>query len=467
MLIFVNLVSLVNNMETLLTNPDFLKSVLETMSDGLMVIDKDSTIRFFNRAAEEITGYRRKDVIGQKCAMIDGNVCSYLRESGNKRRCTLFEKGSMTGARCHLRARDGREIHLLKNAVLLKNSAGEVIGAVEVMTNVTSLDMKDLEIEKLKSELKNEYGFMGLLGTSPPMQKLFEQIQNAAASEAPVLISGESGTGKELIAEAIHKLSRRSKGPCVKVNCAALNEFLLESELFGHVRGAFTGAIKDRRGRFEVANSGSIFLDEIGDMPASMQVKLLRVIQEKELEKVGDHRTVSVNVRLITATNHDLSGLMESGAFREDLFYRINVIPIQTPPLRERSEDLPVLVSHLLERINLVNRKRIENVSPSAMKAFEAYHWPGNVRQLINALEYAAITCKGDTIGLQDLPEYLLSKGRTDNAGPIPLKQHRDKDRIIAVLAKHNGNRSLAARHLGVSRVTLWKMIKELKIDGI
>jgi len=458
---------LIDNMEALLSNPEFLKSVLETMSDGLMVIDKDSTVRFFNRAAEEITGYRRKDIIGHKCALIDGNVCSYLKESGGIRKCTLFETGSMTGARCHLRAKDGREIHLLKSAVLLKNSAGEVIGAVEVMTNVTSLDMKDLEIERLKSELKNEYGFMGLLGSSPSMQRLFEQIQNAAGSEAPVLISGESGTGKELIAEAIHKLSRRSKGPFVKVNCAALNEFLLESELFGHVRGAFTGAIKDRRGRFEVANNGSIFLDEIGDMPASMQVKLLRVIQEKELEKVGDHHTVSVNVRLITATNHDLPALMESGGFREDLFYRINVIPIQTPPLRERPEDLPALVSHLLERINLVNRRRIHSVSPAAMEAIETYHWPGNVRQLINALEYAAITSRGDIIALADLPEYLLKKGNPEFVRALPVKQHLGRERIIAALSKFNGNRSLASRHLGISRVTLWKIIKELKIEDV
>jgi PAS domain S-box-containing protein len=453
-------------METLLTNPEFLKGVLETMSDGLMVIDKNSTILFFNRAAEEITGYRHEDVIGKQCAMLDGNACIYLKDSENQKKCMLFEKGSMTGTRCHLRAKDGREIHLLKSAVLLKNSGGDVIGAVEVMTNVTSLDMKDLEIERLKDELKQEYGFLGLLGTSSSMLRLYEQIQNASSSEAPVLISGESGTGKELVAEAIHKLSRRGKGPFVKVNCAALNEFLLESELFGHVRGAFTGAIKDRPGRFEVANGGSIFLDEIGDMPPAMQVKLLRVIQEKELEKVGDNRTVTVNVRLITATNQDLSSLMESGGFREDLFYRINVIPIQTPPLRERPEDLPVLVSHLLDRINMVNRKQIQHLSPAAMEAFESFGWPGNVRQLINALEYAAITCKGDTIDLADLPEYLLN-GESAFKPVLPAKHYRDRERIIVALRKFNGNRTMAARHLGISRVTLWKIIKEFKIESV
>ncbi|HMK56486.1 MAG TPA: sigma 54-interacting transcriptional regulator [Dissulfurispiraceae bacterium] len=448
----------------LLSNPEFLKSVIETMSDGLMVIDRDSTILFFNRAAEEITGYRREDIIGKQCSMIDNNMCSYNKQVGDSKKCTLFESGAMQGARCQLRGKDGREIHLLKNAVLLKDSRGAVVGAVEVMTNVTSLDMKDLEIERLKSELMHGCGFMGLIGMSQPMRLLQEQIENAASCDAHVLISGESGTGKELVAEAVHRLSRRDESPFVKVNCAALNEFLLESELFGHVRGAFTGAVKDRQGRFEAAHKGSIFLDEIGDMSASMQVKLLRVIQEKQLERVGDHKPIKVDVRLITATNKDLARLMETGSFREDLFYRINVIPIQTPPLRERPDDLPLLVSHFLERISLVNRKRIQSVSPSAMEAFESYHWPGNVRQLINTLEYAAITCKGDTIDLPDLPEYLFNKGRAKLAHKISQKPHRDKDHIMAALGKFNGNRGLAARHLGVSRVTLWKIIKELDI---
>ncbi|MGO9954345.1 MAG: sigma-54 interaction domain-containing protein [Dissulfurispiraceae bacterium] len=463
MLTFVNYSLLINDMDALFSNPDFLKSVIETMSDGLMVIDRDSNILFFNRAAEEITGYRREDVVGKQCSMIDNNECSYNKQIGNYKKCTLFESGTMSGTRCHLRRKDGREVHLLKNAVLLKNDRGDVIGAVEVMTNVTALDMKDLEIERLKSELKQEYGFMGLLGTSSLMQHLYEQIQNGASSEAPVLISGESGTGKELVAEAIHKLSHRNKGPLVKVNCAALNEFLIESELFGHVRGAFTGAIRDRQGRFEIAHRGSLFLDEIGDMPASMQVKLLRVIEEKELEKVGDNRPVLVDVRLITATNRDLSSLMESRNFREDLFYRINVIPIKIPPLRERIEDLPILVSHFLERINLVYRKSIRRLNPAAMAAFEVYQWPGNVRQLINTLEYAAIACKDDIITLSDLPDYLF-KRNCERA--LPAKKHRERDHIVAALGKFCGNRTLAARHLGISRVTLWKMIKELNIES-
>ena len=228
------------------------------------------------------------------------------------------------------KGKEWKTVYLLKNAVVLKDDSGEAICAIEVITDISSLYFKELEIEALRNELQNEHGFMGLIGTSRVMQKLHEQIQNTSMSEAPVVICGESGTGKELVAHAIHKLSRRQKGPFIKVNCAALNESLLESELFGHVKGAFTGAIRDREGRFEAAKNGSIFLDEIGDMSPSMQAKLLRVLQEGEIDRVGDHRPVHVNVRLISATNKDLCNLVDSGQLREDFFYRINVIPIYT-----------------------------------------------------------------------------------------------------------------------------------------
>jgi PAS domain S-box-containing protein len=449
-------------METLIENKNFLRSIIETMSDGLMVVDKDGNILFFNRAAEEITGYKSEEIIGRQCTMLDTDTCVVITAAGKEKKCSLFESGSVTKKRCRIKTKDGRAVHLLKNAVVLKNNEGEMIGAVEVMTDITFLYMKELEVEELRQELLHEYGFMGLLGASPVMQKLYEQIQNAAISEAPVIICGESGTGKELVAEAIHKLSRRSKGPFVKVNCAALNEFLLESELFGHVKGAFTGAVRDREGRFEAASGGSIFLDEIGDMSNTMQVKLLRVLQEKEIERVGDHRSIRVNVKVITATNKNLCNLIESGQFREDLFYRINVIPIHTPALRERKEDIPILVSHFLKRIARVNHKHILRISPSAMEAIEAYQWPGNVRQLINALEYATITCKNDTIEIPDLPEYIFhdisekADSRTNN--------FKSREHILFALRKFNWNRTLTAKHFGISRVTLWKLMKEYDI---
>jgi len=456
----------VNNMHDLLNTPDFLNSIIETMTDGLMVIDRDSTILFFNRAAEEITGFRSEDVIGQRCAMIDGNACSKKIEVGNQKKCTLFESGSMTKMRCQLRASDGREIHLLKNAVLLKNDAGEVIGAVEVMTDVTSLYLKDREIEQLKNELMQEYGFMGLIGTSLPMQRLYEQIRNAAASEAPIVITGESGTGKELVAKAIHRLSRRQTGPFMTVNCAALNEFLLESELFGHVKGAFTGAVRDRKGRFVAAQHGSLFLDEVGDMPLSMQVKLLRVLQEREIERVGDQRPIKVDVRLMSATNKNMEELLGQGKFRDDLFYRINVIPIHVPPLRERIEDIPHLIAHYLERINQINRKAIRYISPQALEAIEAYPWPGNVRQLVNMIEYATMTAKGDSIEPVDLPEYLFRKGAPAIIPSRGGKERITKEQLDATLRRFKGNRTQSARPLGISRVTLWKLIKEFGSVG-
>lgn len=449
-------------METLLKNTNFLRSIIETMSEGLMVVDKDGNILFFNRAAEEITGHRSEEVIGRQCTMLDTDTCVIITEKGKEKKCSLFELGRVANKKCRIKTKDGRAVHLLKNAVVLKNDEGEMIGAVEVMTDVTSLYVKELEVEELKHELMNEYGFMGILGASPIMQKLYEQIQNAAMSEAPVIICGESGTGKELVAEAIHKLSRRSKGPLVKVNCAALNEFLLESELFGHVKGAFTGAVRDRQGRLEAASGGSIFLDEIGDMSNAMQVKLLRALQEKEIERVGDHRPIHVNARLITATNKNLCSLIESGQFREDFFYRINVIPIHTPALRERKEDIPILVSHFLKRISRVNHKNILRISPSAMEAIEAYQWPGNVRQLINALEYATITCKNDTIEIPDLPEYIfhdISEKADSRANNSKSREH-----IVFALKKFNWNRTFTAKHLGISRVTLWKLMKEYDI---
>ena len=239
---------------------------------------------------------------------------------------------------------------------------------------------------------------------------------------------------------------------------------MLESELFGHVKGAFTGAIKDREGRFEAAKNGSIFLDEIGDMSLSLQAKLLRVIQEGEIDRVGDHRPVHVNVRLISATNKDLCNLVDSGQLREDFFYRVNVIPIYTPPLREREEDLPLLISHFLKQINLINQRNIQGITPEALGAMKAYRWPGNVRQMISALEYAAITCQNGIIGISNLPESILqTEEKSDSQG----KNYKNRDYIISALSKHNWNKTITAKHLGISRVTLWKMIKGLNIEVV
>ncbi|MCX7913993.1 MAG: sigma 54-interacting transcriptional regulator [Thermodesulfovibrionales bacterium] len=449
-------------MQSFLKDKEFLKSILETMAEGLMVVDKDGNILFFNKAAERITGFKAKEVTGKPCTILNTDTCVTITPEGHRRDCKLFDIGCVTNKKCIIKSKDGTEKHILKNAVVLKDKKGNITGAVEVMTDVTSLYIKDREIEQLKNELKHEYGFLGIIGKSPPMQALFEQIKLSAQSDSSVLIYGESGTGKELVAEAIHKLSKRSKNPFIKVNCAAFNEYLLESELFGHVKGAFTGAIRDRVGRFEAANKGTIFLDEIGDIPQSVQVKLLRVIQAKEIERVGDNKTISIDVRFICATNKDMLQLLENGQFRWDLYYRINVIPIKVPPLRERKEDIPLLLSHYLEKINILNGKNIKRISPQAMELIESYDWPGNVRQLINLIEYSALTSKDEVIDVSDLPEYIFKKPMNIFE---KIKNLKDREKILSVLSRYNWNRTLAAKHLGISRVTLWKLMKEYKID--
>ena len=449
----------VNDMiEHFFQDSGFLKQTVQAMRDGLMVVDVDGNILFFNKAAEEITGYRKEEVLGKQCTILDTDTCAVKTESGRQKKCDLFNVGSVCNKKCSIMSGDGRSVHLLKNAVVLRDGNDEIIGAVETMTDITSLYNKQLEIEELRQELRQEYWFMGLLGKSHAMQKLYGQIRSAASSEAPVIICGESGTGKNLVAGAIHKLSRRKDGPFITMNCASLNDHLLESELFGHRKGSFTGAVSDRMGRFEAANDGSIFLDEIGDMPLLMQVKLLGVIEDKVVERVGDNRPIPVNIRLISATNKNLEGLMPT-RFREDLYYRVGSIFINVPPLRERIEDIPVIAFHYIKKISTVNNKDVRRMSPQAIDAIKNYSWPGNVRQLINALEHSAVTCKGNTIEASDLPDYVFSDEGRKRDEPRDIC-----DRIKSALSMYKGNKTLTAGYLGISRVTLWKRLKELSI---
>jgi len=442
-------------------NPKFLMNVLESIRDAIILMNPDGNIIYFNVAAEKITGYNREEVLGQPCTILDTDTCVILTESGRQRCCSLFEDGtSIYEKKCRIRAKSGKTVYLLKNAVLLKNDKGDIIGAVESMTDITSLYMKELELEELKHELRQHYWFMGLLGNSVPMHKLFDRIRNAATSDAPVLICGESGTGKELVASAIHKLSNRNKGPFIKMNCASLSEHLMESELFGHKRGSFTGAISDRKGRFEAADTGSIFLDEIGDMPQSMQAKLLRVLEEKIIERVGEHKPIKVDIRLISATHQDLHDLIKAGRFRHDLMYRVNSIIIHMPPLRERTDDIPLIVTHYLKKISITNDKAIRRVSAPALEILKNYSWPGNVRQLINALEHAAVTSNSDAIDVSDLPDYVFG-----NDAAVKNELQAEQDKIQDALTMYKGNRTLAAKSLGISRVTLWKRIKDYNIQ--
>ncbi len=444
----------------LLKNPQFLHEIMATIRDGLMVVDKEGYIQLFNRAAEEITGYNKEEILGKKCSIFDCNECIILNEFGNLRDSQLEEFGAIYNRECIIRSGDGRTVHLLKNAVVLRDSSGDIIGTVESMTDITSLHKSEMELQGLKEELRQEYWFMGLLGRSVPMQRLYEHIRNASQSEAPVLITGESGSGKNLVAHALHKLSRRKEGPFIQMNCASLSEQLLESELFGHKKGSFTGAVNDRMGRFEAADNGTVFLDEIGDMPMTMQVKLLRVLEEKVVERVGDHKPIPVNIRLVSATNKDLNNLMSTGNFREDLLYRINSIVIKVPSLRERKEDIPVIALHYLKKISFANKKEILSISSPAMEILTNFPWPGNVRRLINALEHSAVTCRNDIIEVSDLPDYLVREKIPD----LMKENHLDRDKIGSILSQCNGNKTLAAKRLGISRVTLWKKLKALGI---
>jgi two-component system response regulator HydG len=440
-------------------NPQLLMNVFENMRDGLMIMNPDGDIIYFNEAAEKITEYTKEEVYGKPCSVLDTDTCVIMTESGRQKCCNLFAEGSLVDKRCRIRTKSGKTVYLLKNAVVLQNEKNEVIGAVENITDVTSLYLKELELEELKQEFRQYHWFMGLLGNSVPMHKLFDKIRNAATTDAPVLICGESGTGKELIANAIHQLSSRKDGPFVKMNCASLNEYLLESELFGHKKGSFTGAISDRKGRFEAADNGSIFLDEIGDMPQAMQVKLLRVLEEKVIERVGEHKPVNVNIRLISATHQNLDDLVSADRFRHDLMYRVNAIHINAPSLRERVDDIPLLVSHYLKKISITNDKVIKRVSSPALQVLKHYNWPGNVRQLVNALEHAAITCKTDTVEVSDLPDYVFNVENGEKN-----EESGEKEKIHSALTMFKGNRTLAAKHLGISRVTLWKRIKDHNI---
>jgi transcriptional regulator with PAS, ATPase and Fis domain len=300
------------------------------------------------------------------------------------------------------------------------------------------------------------------------MQDVFDLISDAAVSDAPIIIYGESGTGKELVAAAIHKLGKRNGGPFVKVNCAALSESLLESELFGHVKGAFTGAEKTRKGRFELAHSGDIFLDEIGEIPPSMQVKILRVLQEKEFERVGDSSPIKVDVRVISATHRNLEEMISHDEFRDDLFYRLNVIPIRLPPLRERREDLPLLVDHFLEENRLKSGKDISGLSNDAMELLLEYHWPGNIRELINAMEYAFVVCRNEYVDVGHLPQGIATEKRPSKSNNKLKKKdlHNETERVLEALRLSGGKKSHAANLLGVSRQALWKKMKKLGITS-
>jgi PAS domain S-box-containing protein len=443
------------------------KTIVDTLQDGLMVIDVRGNILAANPAAEKLTGYPADELIGSNCRTLNCTGCELYGRGSGKDWCSLFEKGVVRAKKCLITKKNLRAAHVLKNASVLYGADGEMIGSVETFTDISELIQQQQEIESLRKSCRLDEGFHGMLGESPSMQQLFELIENVSQTEAPVLIYGQSGTGKELVARAIHETSLRSDKPFIKVNCAALNENLLESELFGHEKGAYTGADRMRIGRFEAAHGGTIFLDEIGDIPLSTQVKLLRVLEEKEIERVGDHRPISVDVRVISATNKNLDDLVARELFREDLLFRINVFPLNCPSLAQRPEDIPIIVQDFIDQNGDRAGKAILGLTANAMETIFAYDWPGNVRELRNAMEYAFVLCPGGWIDNAHLPPKVKGFAQKASAGPRtrPGSWENERDHLINVLRQVNGNQSEAARLIGVSRVTIWKRIKKYGIN--
>ena len=442
------------------------KTVFNTLSDGILILDSNGKILEANAAAERMTGYNADELLGMSCMVLNCTGCQIYGTGSGKKWCSLFEQKNVRDKKCEITNKDQRVVHIEKSASVLYDENGDILGAVETLTDISKMVRQQSEILSLRKTCNLDKGYHGIIGTSGSIQHLFELIDSVAESDAPVMVLGQSGSGKELVARAIHDASSRSNKPYIKVNCASLNENLLESELFGHVKGAFSGAHKTRIGRFEAAHEGTIFLDEIGDIPLSTQLKLLRVSEDHKIERVGDHKPITVDIRLITATNKDLERLVEKGLFREDLYFRINVFPLHCPSLDERKEDIPLIVQHFISQNNVSSGKNISGITPAAMIKLINYSWPGNVRELRNAIEYAFILCMDGQIDIQHLPP----KINYPDAKAIPSEKKdndfsREREYFIEALIKAGGNQSEAARILGVSRVTIWKRIKKYKIN--
>ena len=439
------------------------ETVVDIIHDGVMMVDSKGVIVSVNPAFAEMTGYRRDELLGSSCALLKCSSCELILNQGSQHWCLLFKDESVSMRKCQLTRKDGRLVHAMKNASVVRDEGGGTIGAVETWADITELMEKESQIKAFRHDLQAEDTFYGMIGTSVAMRRIFDLITNIATSDAPALIFGESGTGKELAAKAIHLHSPRKNQPYIKVNCSALNESVLESELFGHVKGAFTGAYQNRQGRFEAAQGGDIFLDEIGELPQSTQVKLLRVLEEKVIERVGDNRPIPIDVRIITATNRNLKELVEKGLFRRDLYYRINVLPLTLPPLRERVEDIPLLAENFFQHFQLKSNKAIRGIAPESMRALSQYAWPGNIRELKSAFAYAFVTCNEGSIEPSHLPADITQQAvfKSD----LMLSGDVGKQQLLQALAAAQGNKSQAARLLGVSRGTIWNRIHRYGIS--
>jgi PAS domain S-box-containing protein len=431
------------SLEQLAASRQNLENILDHLPDGIIGHDRNRKIFYFNRAAQEITGYSKAEVLGQDCygafgAPFCGKHCSFCDQPPETWTKITYPINIVT--------KSGEPKQIQMSVVGMTDERGGLVGVLASFTDITSLTGLKIFGEEFP-------GFAGIVGKDPKMIQVFKQIKTLAAHDYAVLLSGETGTGKELVAAAIHSESRRCRGPFVPVNCGALPEGVVESELFGHVKGAFSGAIRDKKGRFELAHGGTIFLDEVAELPKQMQVKLLRVLETGAFQRVGGEKTVVVDVRVISATNRDLKRQVEQGNFRADLFYRLNVVPLVLPPLRERRGDIPLLVAYFLQLAEQRGQKTAA-FPPEALALMQQYSWPGNVRELQNAVHYALARGDGAQVGPEDLPLEL----RPARTKPGPGRK-LDAAAVQAALEQCGGNKVQAARLLGVGRATLYRFL--------
>lgn len=432
--------------------------IFDTISHGIFTIDAEGRITSFNRMAEKLTGYKKEEVLGEPCHQVfQADFCEV--ECPLKRSIKTRERSE--AVEVNVITKDGKRLPIAISTAALVDENGHVLGGVEMFRDLSA-------VTELRKRLLGSYVFEDIVSKSPAMQRIFEVIPLVANSQSNVLIEGESGTGKELVARAIHNLSMRRNKPFVAINCAALPDHLLESELFGYKRGAFTDAKKDKPGRFAMAEGGTILLDEIGDLSTAMQVKLLRVLETKEYTPLGDNTPVKADVRVIACTNRNLARQVQRKRFRSDLYFRLNVVRIFLPPLSDRREDIPLLVNHFIERFNALQGRRIARCSERVMAALMGYSFPGNVRELENAIEHAFVVCIGDTIQLEDLPSHIVTAVTEPSGKPAASLNPLDTaeaETIRSVLSKHFGNRKRTAAELGISRNTLWRKMKRYGLE--
>jgi PAS domain S-box-containing protein len=432
----------------------FFNVILNSIADGVFTTDNDGKITFMNKAGEEITGFSNKESLGRYCFDIfRADIC--------QSRCALKEtlktKKEIINLPATILKKDGQKVPISISTAVLKNERGHIIGGVETFRDLST-------IEELKKELFQKYTLGDIISKNHLIHEIFNILPDISESDSTVLIQGASGTGKELFAKAIHDMSRRKRRPFVQVNCGALPDTLLESELFGYVKGAFTDAKKDKPGRFAIAHGGTIFLDEVGDMSPSLQVKLLRILQEKEFEPLGSTSPIKADVRIIAATNKDLSNLVTEGKFRDDLYYRLNVVKIDLPPLSQRREDIPLLIDAFIQKFNAKMGKQITGVSDQALRLLLNHDFPGNVRELENIIEHAFILCRGSRIDLDCLPKEITFGQREINSSTFDKKetplQKAEAEVIYNALKRYQGNRVKTAKELAIDRTTLWRKIK-------